>query len=237
MMQLKEEDLVLCTVERIDGTTVFVRLEDGSQGSIVTSEIAPGRIRNLREYVMPNKKIVCKVLRVSENRLDLSLRRVTSKEKLVVMEAHKQEQTLKSALKSLLAEKASEAEEKILKEFSTLSEFFSKAREDEELIKKYFTKTLTEQIKKIVQKRKKEIEIKKIVKLKCLEPDGIKRVKEILSENEDSIDITYISAGNFQIKIKAEDYKKANQQMLTFLEIVEKKAKSLSCEYSVEDKK
>ena len=46
-------DLVLCTVKTIDGTTVFVKIEDDGEGTIVTSEIAPGRIRNLREYVIP----------------------------------------------------------------------------------------------------------------------------------------------------------------------------------------
>jgi hypothetical protein len=58
MGNFNENDIVLCTVDKIDGTTVFVILEDGSQGAIVTSEIAPGRIRNIREYVSPNKKMV-----------------------------------------------------------------------------------------------------------------------------------------------------------------------------------
>ena len=78
-MELEEGDVVLCTVERIVGTIVFVRIKGDGEGSITMSEIAPGRIRNLRDYVVPKKKIVCKVLRISPNRnTDLSLRRVTS---------------------------------------------------------------------------------------------------------------------------------------------------------------
>ena len=73
-------DILLCVVEKIEGTVVFVKLPDGSQGSIVLSEIAPGRIRNLRDYVFPGKNIVCKVLRIGSGRIDLSLRRVTPKE-------------------------------------------------------------------------------------------------------------------------------------------------------------
>ena len=57
---LEVGDIVLCTVDRIIGTTVFVGIEGNGEGSIVTSEIAPGRIRNLRDYVVPKKKIVCK---------------------------------------------------------------------------------------------------------------------------------------------------------------------------------
>ena len=48
--------------------------------SRILSEIAPGRIRNLREYVVTKKRIICKILRISGERIYLSLRRVTPKE-------------------------------------------------------------------------------------------------------------------------------------------------------------
>ena len=85
---MKEEDLVLCTVTKIEGTTVFVNIEGNGQGTIIFPEIAAGRIRNIREYVVPNKKIVCKILQIFEGHPQLSLRRVTSKEKQEVLEKH-----------------------------------------------------------------------------------------------------------------------------------------------------
>lgn len=94
---MEEGDLILCTVSRIEHTAVFVTLPSGEQGTIVLSEIAPGRIKNIREYVMPNKKIVCKIIRISGNNIDLSLRRVSAKERTEVMDKYKQEQTAKSA--------------------------------------------------------------------------------------------------------------------------------------------
>ncbi len=79
---MEEGDIVLCTVVKIERTTVFVKLEDGKEGTINTSEIAPGRIRNLRDYVVPDKKIVCKILSIDpKGNINLSLRRVTTKEK------------------------------------------------------------------------------------------------------------------------------------------------------------
>ena len=55
---LEEGDMTLCTVDRIAGTVVFVKIEgEEREGSIILSEIAPGRIRNLRDYVIPKKKI------------------------------------------------------------------------------------------------------------------------------------------------------------------------------------
>src|SRR3989338_8555171 len=47
------------------------------------SEIAPGRIRNIRDFVMEGKSVICKVLRVNTERghVDLSLRRVSESQK------------------------------------------------------------------------------------------------------------------------------------------------------------
>jgi translation initiation factor 2 alpha subunit (eIF-2alpha) len=75
-MELEEGTVVLCTVTKIVGTSVFVKLDDyNKEATIITSEIAPGRIRNLRDYVVPNKKIVCKILRIdNKGQIDLSLR-------------------------------------------------------------------------------------------------------------------------------------------------------------------
>ena len=76
-------------MKRISGTTVFVSIEDDGEGTIITSEIAPGRIRNLRDYVVPGKKIVCKILSIDKaGNIHLSLRRVTDKEKREVMEQY-----------------------------------------------------------------------------------------------------------------------------------------------------
>ena len=61
-MELEVGDVVLCTVDRIAGTVVFVKIEGNGEGSVIISEIAPGRIRNLRDYVVPKKRIVCKIL-------------------------------------------------------------------------------------------------------------------------------------------------------------------------------
>lgn len=233
---MEEGDILLGTVEKIEGTTVFVELPDGGIGTLITSEIAPGRIRNLREYVVPHKKIVCKVLRVQGNHIDLSLRRVNSKEKKEVMTKYKQEQTSKSAIRSLLKDKAEKTEEKILKDFDSLFEFLTQAREDEGLLEKYIPKEFQEQIKKITQKKRKDIEVKKILNLKCLEDDGVVRIKKIFNIKETGLKITYISAGRFQLTLKDKDYKSANKKVQAIIEGIEKSAKQNKCEFEVKEK-
>ena len=105
-------EIVLCTVKKIYGNTVFVDLNEYEKEGVLTiSEIAPGRIRNLRDHVTEAKQIVCKVLRVDEkhNRIDVSLRRVpipVMKDKLE--EIKKEEQEVEALEEELQEERKNE---------------------------------------------------------------------------------------------------------------------------------
>ena len=81
MKTYNEGDIILCEVKDVVKTTVFVETLDGIKGSIVFSEVAPGRIRNIRDYVVPKKIIVCKILYIASDHLFLSLRRVKDEER------------------------------------------------------------------------------------------------------------------------------------------------------------
>ena len=109
-MEFEQGDIVSCTVDRIVGTTVFVKIDGtNKEGSIILSEVAPGRIRNLREYVVPKKTIICKVLRVSGENIHLSLRRVKEKEKKEILEQNKLERSYLKIMKTILKEKTKDS--------------------------------------------------------------------------------------------------------------------------------
>ncbi|MEM4330947.1 MAG: hypothetical protein QW273_02985 [Candidatus Pacearchaeota archaeon] len=236
-MQLEEGSLVLCFVEKIEKEIVLVRTEDGTKGTIVSSEIAPGRIKNIREYVYPNKVIVCKVLEVFPTHLNLSLRRVNQKEKKEVLERYEREKTFERVIKSLLKEKAEEVLKKIKETFGSYSTFIDKVREKEELLEEYLPKEHKEVVKKVIEKRKKGIEIKKIIKITSFSSDGIKRIKEVLNIDNPKIEIKYIAAGNFLLTFRDSEQKKVNSILQEIIDNMEKKAKKLSCTFSVEEKK
>ena len=112
--ELRENDVVLCAVTRIESTGVFAKIEEyDCEGAITLSEISPGRIRNIREFVSVGKKIVCKVLRKNNDRIELSLRRVSAKERDSILEHYKKERIFSSILKSVLNEKTEETIVKI----------------------------------------------------------------------------------------------------------------------------
>ena len=100
----KEDDLVLCTVKRVEGANVFVEIDGGTEASLQLSEIAAGRIRNLREYVSLNKRIVCKVLKIINGYIQLSLRRVTGKERDEMLEKEKKRKVLLAMIKTIVKE-------------------------------------------------------------------------------------------------------------------------------------
>jgi len=227
----QEGDVILCKVTNIVKTSVFVETEEGIKGSIVFSEIAPGRIRNIREYVVPKKIIACKVLKIEGNHLFLSLRRVKTDERKQLMEQHKKEKSIQSILKKITEGKQKEIIKEIKKQYESLSEFFDKARENSKILEKYFNKSQITQLSKVLKEKEiKEKEIKKQFKLSCENPDGIIKIKEILIKYPD---ITYLGNSQFQIKLKSTDLKKASHEIQEALENIEKQAKKNKCEFKV----
>jgi translation initiation factor 2 subunit 1 len=236
-MEFEEDELVLGVVEKVENMNAFVRLSGGKIGTIVTSEIAPGRIKNLREYVAPNKIVVCKILRTRNGHIDLSLRRVTAKEKQEVLAGHKREKDIEGGMKAILKDSSQEIIKDIKKDFQSLTEFVEKAQLDKRILSQYIPAEYLVQIEKLTEKKKKEVEIRKSIKLKCFNSEGVSNIKELFAEFTEKFQITYISAGNYLVVVKAEDYKKANNIMQEFSEELEEKSKRYSCELTIEEKK
>ena len=97
----EESEIVMCTVTKIQYSSVFVVLDEyDKSGMIHISEIAAGRIRNIRDYVKEGKKVVCKVLRVHQDKghIDLSLRRVNDSQRRNKVNEMKHEQKAESII-------------------------------------------------------------------------------------------------------------------------------------------
>lgn len=234
-MELEVGDVILCTVDRIVGTVVFVKLEDQREGSIILSEIAPGRIRNLRDYVVPKKKIVCKVLRIDNDRIDLSLRRVTQKEKKEVMEQSQREKSYENILKSILKEKADKLIEEISSQEGVYS-FLQKAKNDSADLEKKVGKEDSKRVLEILtsQKEKKSV-IKKEVNLTSTEPNGLELIKKNLGKMKDA-EALYISAGRYLIKTEAGDPKTADNKIKEIIETIEENIKGSKIEFKFKGK-
>ena len=234
-MALEEGDIVLCTVDRIIGTNVFVTLEGGGEGIIITSEIAPGRIRNLRDYVVPKKKIVCKVLRVSGDRIDLSLRRVTQKEQKEVMNEYKNERSYISILKTVLGEEADKTIASI-SEKGRLYDFIEEARENPKELEKSVGKEKAGKVLEILgTQKKKSFTVKKEILMRTIRPDGAEIIKSLLGKIKDA-DVRYISAGHYLLKIESSDAKGADNSLRLIAAGIENSAKKEGIEFSIAER-
>jgi len=219
----QEGDLVVGVVSKIHPTSVFVKLEyyDNKVGVLHISEIAPGRIRNLNEYVSVGKTIVLQVLRVNSDRghIDLSLRRVSAARRVKKMSEMKQE---------LKAEKIIEtAAEELKLKFEELYDKIASAVFDKyEYIHTYFMdivmgeaeyslmklpKAQVDVLKNIITNRIKPpiMEIQGTFVLKSFAGDGLEKVRTIITKIKDldkDMVVTYGGAGAYPFIIRSESF-------------------------------
>ena len=226
----EEGDLVLCTVTSVQFHSVFVDIEEyGKGGMIHISEVSPGRIRNIRDFVKEGKKVVCKVLRINQEKgyIDLSLRRVNESEKKRKIEDIKKEQNAEKIIE-IAAGKIGikteqlykEVSDKISKNYASFHEFFEDAIKDEKLLESVisdnkYLKILDETVKQRI--KPSEVEIKGKLKITTFAPDGIEIIKDALKKAESSVKgkiiINYLGSGLYRFMIKAPDYKEAEKLM------------------------
>ncbi len=227
-----EGECVLCTVKKILFHSVFVELDeyDRKEGMVHISEVSPGRIRNLRDFVEEGKKIVCKVLRVrlDMGQVDLSLRRVSVSMKKKKSAEIKQEQKAEKIME-LLAQKLNsniktlyeEFGNKVWEEYGSLSQFFQEVANGEASLKdlnipQKYVDPLTEILKEKI--KPPTVEVEKELELRSEASNGIELIKEALKKATDlakekkyDISISYLSAPRYRVKISASDYKFAEK--------------------------
>lgn len=225
----EEGELVLCTVTKIMYHAVFVNLDEyDKSGMINISEISPGRIRNLRDFVVEGKKIVCMVLKIDKEKghIDLSLRRVNENQKRRKLEDIKQEQKAEKIVEFLAQKEGLKFEdvygsikEQIFKKYANLSSCFSDVVVNNASLESLgIDKKISVVLEEIIRQRIKppEVELKGDLLLQTYDPDGVDIIKEAISKAKDkssSIDIKYLGAGKYSVSIKASDYKGAEKSL------------------------
>jgi translation initiation factor 2 alpha subunit (eIF-2alpha) len=239
-MDYNDGDLVLCRVIEVSKTAVSVVLENdsGVDGTIPISEIAPGRIRNLRDYVVPNKRIVCKILRVNPaGSLVLSLRRVSIKEMKEVLEGHKKDKAAIKLLEVIVGDvnEANNIRLRMLADGKRLRDVIDNSKVDSSDIVKYLPKTASDKLLKVIlEKKDKDKEVKRIVLLKSRKPLGLLDIKKILSNCKCSV--SYIAGGKYSLSLTATDYKDANNRLSGEVLSIEKQAKECGAEFAALEK-
>ncbi|MBW3023054.1 translation initiation factor IF-2 subunit alpha [Candidatus Woesearchaeota archaeon] len=222
----EEGELVICTVTKVLPSSVFANLDEyNKSGMIHISEIAPGRIRNIRDYVSEGRVVVCKILQINKEKghIDLSLRRVSEIAKRKKLEEVKQEQKAEHIVENVAKEMKvdirklyDEITKKLFEKYSSLYEAF----EDVVLSKKSLSdfgieKKYADAIDEVIRQKIKppEIIIGGTLSLSTYAADGVEVVKEALKEAEENKDVSvkYLGKGQYLLKVTSKDYKTAEK--------------------------
>lgn len=237
----QEDELVLCTVTAVQYSSVFCSLDEyGRTGMIHISEIAPGRIRNIREYVKEGKKIVCKVLRINleKGHIDLSLRRVGENQRRQKLNQIKQEQLAAKIVEHAAKQHLKKAddviaalEKALVPEFGGLFPAFEQAAQDQLDLSTYIDKKLAADITAAIKQRIKpqEVIVDGDITLLSYAPQGIDRVKETLHKAKITSGkpvIRYKGAGTYHISLTANDYKTGEKLLKEAVDAVLDSAKT-----------
>jgi len=224
----EEEEIVMCKVTKIQYNSIFTHLiEYDKPGMIHISEISPGRIRNIRDFVKEGKIIICKVLRVNENlgHIDISLRRVNEAQRKNKVNEIKQEGIAEKIVEYVAKKNKKDTEElyidishKISGKYDRIYPCFEAAvLNPAEITECGIDKKLANDIMEVVKLRIKPptVEIKGTLHLVSYAPNGIEIVKKALKNakkaGKDAIQVLYVSAGNYKLKITSTDYKTAEK--------------------------
>ncbi|MBL7056484.1 translation initiation factor IF-2 subunit alpha [Candidatus Woesearchaeota archaeon] len=223
----EEDELVMCTVTKVQFHSVFVNLDEYNKGGMIhISEVSPGRIRNIRDFVKETKKVVCKVLRINSDRghIDLSLRRVTDGQRRKKVDELKQQQKSEKILEFVARDLKLDGKKffldvskTVLEKYDSLYDFFQSVV-TEDVIKDAKLDAKTEKVlEEAIKSRIKEVSVNIEGKLKLTSYDGegIEVVKEALKKAEakgmNSVSIKYLGAGTYGISVEAKDYKQAEK--------------------------
>ena len=222
-------DLVIATVQDVTDFGAYVKLDEyDKKGLLHISEISSSWIRNIRDFIREGQKIVLKVLRVDveKGHIDLSLRRVTKREKIEKIMFWKRERKAETLLRSV-AEKAGLSLEEAYEKAGAPMEKEYGLYEGFERVVKEGTAALTkigvpEELATAIAEVAKErmyvpmVKVKGIVELRCMKPKGVKIIKEAFlnakkaeKSREAKLRFYVIAAPKYCVEVMAENYKQA----------------------------
>lgn len=225
----EEDEVVICTITNIQYHSVFAKLDDfDKSGMIHISEVSPGRIRNIRDFVTEGKKVICKVLHIDlqKGHIDLSLRRVTEVQKRQKNEQIKQEQKAEKIVESLAQQQKKQAEAVykeiaplLLKKYLYLFDAFTDVVENDVSLEELgLPKDIAEVLTKLIHEKikPKSVQIAGEASLQSYSENGLELVQKSLMEvlkTHSNLTIRYAGGGRYSFLIVAPNYKQAEKTL------------------------
>lgn len=226
----EEGELVVCSVTDVKDFAAFVTLDeyDNHQGLIPIAEVARGWIKYIRDYIREGQKVVCKVLDVNPEKghIDLSLKDVNDHQRRDKIQDWKNEQKAHKWIG--FASEASHTDIKTLEDalYSAGGNSLYKTFEDivispeKTLAKLNLSSEAKDALFKIASENVKiqKVTVSAVLELTSTKPDGVNIIRRALRSAEPEvadaeIELLYLGAPNYRLKVTAFDYKTANKAL------------------------
>jgi len=219
-------ELVVCTVKDVKDFAAFVNLDEypGRVGLIPISEVATGWIKYIRDHIREGQKVVCKVLHVDPSRghIDLSLKDVNEHQRREKIREWKNESKARKWIGFAAAaagEKAEDLEAAIYSRYGDLYSVFEDIVTGEDPLASLpvsaAAKAALEQVARENVKIPR-VTVSGTLVLTSSKPDGVNIIRRALRSAEPKIpgvdiELTYLGAPNYRIKVTAGNYKAAEK--------------------------
>ena len=224
-------DLIIATIETVTDYGAYAKLDEyDKRGLLHVSEISSSWIRNIRDFVREGQKMVLKVLRVDveKGHIDLSLRRVTKRERIEKIKFWKKDRKAEALLKEV-AEKVGLPVQEVYERAGTLIEEkyslydgFEKASTEgfEALTKIGVPENLAKAFAEVAKERihVKLVKVKGVLEIRCLKPNGVKLIKDAFLnaqnvEKAEGTDVQFavIAAPRYSVEVAAANWKRAEE--------------------------
>lgn len=246
-------ELVIATVKKLLPYGAFLSMEEysGRDGFLHVSQVSSGWVRNIREHLKEGQRLVVKVSQIDREKqqIDLSLKQVSDadrRRKLEATQAEKKAAKLLEIAAVKLEKKPSqgwpEAGEALAKEFGSVSAGLEALREG---AKTTLSAEWVAALKEVAEKeyKPKILEVRAVLSLKCLEGDGVERVRTILqmvqkfSSPKAVVKVHYVGAPTYFVDVSGEDYKTIEKTISKIDEAITQAVKGGAFEYSIETSK
>lgn len=224
-------EMVVATVSRIESYGAYVALDEynNKEALLHISEISSRWVRNIRNHVRENQKVVLQVLRVdpSKGQVDLSLRRVNKDDRRKKVEQWKKTRKGETLLKQAATELKMTPEDL----FSSISPKLGEANINlydalEQAAKKGATvftaagidEKTAESLASVAKEKivVKGVTIQGVFEVTAMGSRGIEEIKEFFQgikelgeESESTVNLYTLGSPKYRVEVTSEDYKKA----------------------------
>ncbi|QKQ99438.1 translation initiation factor IF-2 subunit alpha [Metallosphaera tengchongensis] len=237
----REGEILIATVKQVFDYGSYVSLDEygGLQAYLPWSEISTRWVKNIRDVVKEDRKIVVKVIRVDRRKgtVDVSLKKVNDDDRKKKNAQWKRIQKTDKILE-LVAQKLKKSEKdaweqvawKLEDRYGDVFNALQKALKEGDKVlldagvPEVWVKPLLEEASKHTEEKK--VKDSKVVLLKTLDPEGVEKIRKVFDlEDEGDIKIFTIGAPRYRVEVSGTDPKLVAQRLEEVVQKIIERAK------------